>query len=73
MSKITNQIALGLWNRALTCEIGIRIQTTDKAHLTALLYNVRKASGDPRLQSLIILRPNNDEVWICKKEVEIDD
>ncbi len=36
------------------------------------LYEARKAAKDPRLDSLIMFLPNNDEIWICKKAVELD-
>lgn len=70
---------LPLWQRALdpTCEIGIRFRITGitREQFRDYLYTARKNSGDPRLQDLIMFLPGGectDEIWICKKQVELD-
>lgn len=69
---VTPSTALALLNRALTVEIGIGIKVKgDRHQFRNLLYKTRKDSGDPRFAALILFAPNNDEVWICKKEVEL--
>lgn len=70
---ISNETALALWYEALKVEIGIGVTTNNKDHLVNTLYAVRKASGDPELQKIIVMKPKNGEIWLCKKEVSLED
>jgi len=68
---------LPLWHRALDVEIGIafRITGVRRDYFRATLLEARKGSGDPRLRDLIMFLPAapfDNEIWICKKEVELD-
>ena len=64
---------LPCWERALDCEIGIAFKVTGvtREYFRNMLYEAKKLAGDPRLDALIMFLPNNDEIWICKREVEI--
>lgn len=67
---------LPLLDRALTTEIGIgfRVSGIDRIQFRNALYEARKASADPCYDALIIFLPGGnytDEVWVCKKEVEL--
>jgi hypothetical protein len=68
---------LPLWLRALDEEIGIafKISGVAREYFRNTLYEARKASADPRLNDLIMFLPaggHEDEIWICKKEVELE-
>lgn len=70
---------LPLWERAIdpAVEIGIRFRVSgvSREQWRDTLYTARKGSGDPRLQDLIMFLPggdHTDEIWICKKQVELD-
>ena len=57
-------------------EIGIafRPSGTSRAHFRNTLYEAMKA--DPKYKALIIFMPGGDytdEIWVCKKEVELAD
>jgi 5'-3' exonuclease len=69
---------LPLLHRALSEEIGIAFAISGMPRETFRnqLYEARKASQDPRLDALIIFAPagdHSDELWICKKEVEMEE
>lgn len=69
---------LPLLERALDVEIGIgfRITGIRREYFRNTLYEARKQSGDPRFQDLIIFLPGaplDDQIWICKKEVSLED
>ena len=69
--------AIPLMARALEEEIGIAfaIDGMDRAQYKALIYQARSESRDPRFQDLIIFvpaPPHDKELWIAKKEVELD-
>ncbi len=69
---------LPLWTRALDEEIGIRFTITGvpRDYFRNTLYEARKQSLDPRLEDLIMFLPatpeTQDEIWICKKAVELE-
>lgn len=71
---------LPLWERALEpdIEIGIafKVSGITREHFRDTLYRARKESGNDELNKLIMFMPggdHTDEIWICKKEVELDD
>lgn len=69
---------LPLWQRALELEIGIRFRVSgiNREQFRDYLYTARKESGDPSLQDLMMFLPGGeavDEIWICKKQVSLDD
>jgi hypothetical protein len=69
---------LPLLHRALAEEIGIRFRLAGvpRESFRNRLYEARIASGDPRLEELIMFLPatpeTQDEIWICKKAVELE-
>ena len=68
---------LFLFDHALEQEIGIAftISGVKREGFRAELYKARKMSNDPRYDELILFAPNaplDNEIWICKKAVEID-
>jgi hypothetical protein len=70
---------LPLWHRALdpAVEIGIAfaISGVSREQFRQELYAARKQAADPRLADLITFMPGGDhtnEIWICKKQVELD-
>lgn len=69
---------LPLFHRALAAEIGIafRISGVAREYFRNTLYECAKAAADPRLSTLIIFLPggdHTDEIWICNKEVNLED
>ncbi len=64
---------LPLFDRALDEEIGIAFMVDiPRESFRNELYKARKMSGDPRYKDLIIFCPNNGEIFIAKKAVELD-
>jgi hypothetical protein len=69
---------LPLFTRALAAEIGIRftIAGVDRKYFTNTLYECRTQANDPRLMDLIIWQPAapaDGEIFITKREVELED
>lgn len=63
---------LDLWSRAAESEIGIAVQTNDpKALRTKLLNTVREADHPQKDQLITFLPEGKDEVFICRKTVEL--
>lgn len=67
---------LPLWERALEVEIGIAFKVTGvtREYFRNTLYEAKK--GDPRFDELIMFLPGGsakDEIWICKKQVELSE
>lgn len=67
---------LPLWTRALDVEIGIRFEVSGVAreYFRNTMYETRKAAADPALDDLIMFLPAapfDNEIWICKKQVEL--
>lgn len=78
MAKPSPLTYLPLWERALTAEIGIRFRVTGVAreYFRNTLYEARKLSQDPQLEEVMIFLPAgeaSDEVWLCKREVRLDE
>jgi hypothetical protein len=68
---------LPLWERALEVEIGIGfvVSGVDRDYFRNTLYETRKQSGDPRLSELVMFLPAaplDNQIWICKKAVEME-
>ncbi len=66
-----------LWERALDEEIGIAfvLSGVDREYFRNELYIAREKSNDPRLNDLVTFAPaapHDNEIWICKKQVEVD-
>lgn len=57
---------------AMRAEIGVAVPTNNQHQLGNVLAEIRKESGDPRLQELRIFRPANGEIYVCKREVDLD-
>ena len=76
MPRPSSLTYLPLWQRALEYEIGIRfvISGVERTYFRNTLYEARKAANDPTLRDLIMFLPappHDDEIWICKKTVEL--
>jgi len=68
---------LPIWERALAVEIGIafRVSGVTRKYFSNILYESKKSADDPRFDDLIMFLPAapcDDEIWICKKQVELD-
>lgn len=68
---------LPLFHRTLDEEIGIAFIITGvpREQFRARLYECRRLARDPRLDELILFAPNaphDNEIWICKKAVELE-
>jgi len=67
-----------LFNRALEQEIGVAFAVgggMTRDQYKNIVYEVRAQSGDPRLQELMIFAPAapyDNELWIAKREVELE-
>ena len=69
---MTPELLLNLWTRAAACEFGIAVQTTDPKMLrTKLLNAVREANHPAKDQLITFLPEGKDEVFICRKTVEL--
>jgi len=71
-------IYLPLFERALTTEIGIAftVRNVDRKYFCNTLYECRTQANDPRLMDLIIWQPappHDQDIYITKREVELDD
>ena len=80
MPRLSPSVFLPLWDRALDpdIEIGIAIKFTGVERTNFVinyLYAAKNTSADPsKYEGLILFQPGGshiDEVWICKKEVEL--
>lgn len=66
-------IYIPLWERALEAEIGIAIATNQPQLLRQELYRAREAAANPAFDEVIMFLPKDkDEVFLCRKSVEID-
>jgi hypothetical protein len=68
---------LYLLDYALDQEIGIAftVSGVDRRYFCTTLGKARKESGDPRYAELIFFQPaapHENEIFICKRAVEID-
>lgn len=77
-TKITDEIGLALWERALAIEFGLRVRCADPMAVKAssnAMFAIRKALGAERFASLVIVFPAEptDEFWILHKEVKLED
>jgi len=75
---MTPAIALELWRRALSREIGIILTLKDpstKKRVESLLYEARKNAADPRLEVLSLVFPGDkpEEIWIIRKTTDLKD
>lgn len=62
--------ARALLDAALEQEIGIAVTASSQDGLVNLLIPIRKEN--PKYQGLIFFKPTNGEVFVCKREVELD-
>lgn len=69
---MTPDLLLNLWSRAAECEFGIAVQTGDpKALRTKLLNAVCEAQHPTKDQLITFIPEGKDEVFICRKTVEL--
>lgn len=62
--------AAAILDAALEQEIGLAIPCSSQGGAQQLLIEVRKKN--PKYAGLIFFMPNNGEVYVCKREVELD-
>jgi hypothetical protein len=79
MARPSPIIWLPLWERAIdpSTEIGIafKVGGVTREYMRQTLYDCRKMAGDARLEEIIMFLPGGDhmdEIWLCKKQVELD-
>lgn len=68
---------LPLLTRALSSEIGIRFSLSGvtREYFRNTLYECIKQSENPKFKDLVMFlpaAPHDGEIWICRKEVELD-
>lgn len=69
--SIPHETLMAIWHRALAEEIGVAIvNPSDPRHFANALYAARDQANELALHQIIIFRPNNGEVWLCKKEAD---
>ena len=79
MAKPSPLTWLPLLDRALETEIGIgfKVGGIERTYFRNTLYEARKACATPeRYANLVMFLPGGDytdEIWICNREVELDD
>ena len=78
MPRLSPLTYLPILDRALETEIGIGfvVGGIDRRYFRQILNDARKASGDPRYDEIITFlpaAPHDNEIWVCKKHVELDD
>ena len=68
-----HNVYIPLWERALESELGIAIATNQPQLLRQELYAARKVAANPAFDEVIMFLPKDkDEVFLCRKSVEID-
>lgn len=81
MAKPDLSALLPLFDRAIEEEIGIAFALSGctRVYFRNMLYDARKTYKDTHFSDgdkydvIMIFLPNNDEVWLCKKTVSIDE
>lgn len=73
MTKLSHDAGVALWERASMTEFGIAIKTKNRKSLQNALWAIRQAEG--RFDNLVIVAPkgHDDEIWICHKEVKLEE
>lgn len=72
--KISDDVLLAMWQRALEVEIGIAFTVTEgeRRWFVNNLYRVRQETGDPRLEDIMLFQPpKEDEIFLCKKQTNL--
>lgn len=68
-----SSIYIPLWERALETEIGIAIHTNNPQLLRTELYKAREAAQRSEFADVIMFLPKDkDEVFLCRKGVEME-
>ena len=69
---MTPDLLLQCWDRANEAECGIAIQTNDPKTLRTRLLNTAREAGHPAMADIITFLPEGrDEVFMCRKTVEL--
>jgi len=62
---------LELWMAALKAEVGISIETDNRALLRQHLYRARAESNDPSLDGIVMVMPEKEtEIWLVHKDAD---
>jgi len=71
----SRELALACWKRATLSEHGIAIPV-DPAYLDTIrveMYRARREANDPEMEKFMLVQgPENREIWLVRKTVEID-
>jgi len=64
-------VLLEYWQKALTLETGLAIETDDRVLLRQQLYRARGEAADPELEQLVIIFPMaENKLWIVRKDAD---
>lgn len=59
------------WMAALKAEVGISIETDNRALLRQHLYRARAELNDPSLDDIVMLLPEKEtEIWLVHKDAD---
>lgn len=62
---------LEFWETALKSEVGIAIQTDNRALLRNHLYRARAEANNPELDQVVMILPEReDELWLVRKDAD---
>jgi hypothetical protein len=72
---LSPDLLISLWDRAKEAEIGIAITVEGSvSSLSTQLHGVRKQLNEPELRQITVIMPEGGtQVWLVKKETELDD
>lgn len=75
MTKPSPEILRAIWDRSLSTEIGLAIETSDPVALRFALSEARKVYTDSEVfDDIMTFCPNNvGEVWLVRKTAELPD
>lgn len=73
MPSVSQGLLEEIWYQACEAEIGIAVPTDNVRDLQIKLYETRSRLGDPELEKFLMCLPKGGkEIWIVRKEVEMD-
>lgn len=71
MPSLANLSPELLWQRALRAEVGIAISTSDRVLSRQQLYRYKYETKDIRFDAYAIIFPENGELWIVRRDVDV--
>lgn len=62
---------IDLWITALKDEVGIAVQTDNRAQMRQHLYRARAEANNPELDDIVMILPDiEDEIWLVHKDAD---